>query len=89
MLFQLGNKVEAVKTMKEILDQYPSTFTDGMAAVAAMEYDLDPSCLERSKALYKEAEKQDPRYSDTKWLLDIRRWPPSLVEASARLRRFE
>lgn len=87
VLFQVDKKVQALATMKEILDQYPNTFTDGMAAVAVMEYDLDPEQnRDRSKVLYEEAVKQDARYADMSWLLEIRRWPPTLVDAALKLR---
>jgi tetratricopeptide (TPR) repeat protein len=88
VLYQLDKKSEGLKVMKEILDLYPSTFTDGMAAVACMSFDVDGSAsnLERSKVMYDEALKQDPRYSDMDWLLNIRRWPPKVVSAMESLR---
>lgn len=89
VLYQLDRKAEGLKVMKEILDLYPSTFTDGMAAVACMAYDLDPSNLERSNLMYEEALKQDPRYADMDWLLNIRRWPPKVVLAMENFRKAE
>ena len=83
VLYELDRKSEGLGIMKEILAKYPNTFTDGMAAVAVMEYGMgvDGEALERAQVMYKNAVAQDSRYSDVGWVRDIRRWPPSLAEA--------
>ena len=90
VLYQLDRKQEAMDIMKQILDQYPQTFTDGQAAVAVMGYDIsggDIPSLERGKVMWREVVSTDPRYEDMDWLLNIRRWPPKLVAATEVFRK--
>ena len=91
VLYELDRKKEGLTIIKQILDRYPDTFTDGMCAVAVMNYGMNPEMdgeeLERNVALLNDAVTQDSRYSDLEWVRDIRRWPPSLVSALEALQK--
>lgn len=83
--YELDRKKEGLAIMKEILNRYPDTFTDGMGAVAVMSFGVNQAMegeeLTRNLELYKNAVAQDSRYGDIEWLRDTRRWPPSMVSA--------
>ncbi len=77
-LYELGKKDDAVRKMRNIVRKYPM-FPDMRAALTAALWE---------KGKQGEAESNwvatvgmDSRYKDLQWLQEIRRWPPSMVEA--------
>lgn len=76
-LYQLGDVKESTRLLRGLVRRY-SQFADPRAALTAVLW---------GQGLSGEAESNwypvmglDPRYSDTDWLLNIRRWPPQVVE---------
>ncbi|MGA1262938.1 MAG: tetratricopeptide repeat protein [Prochlorothrix sp.] len=76
-LYQLGDVKESTRLLRGLVRRY-SQFADPRAALTAVLW---------GQGLVGEAESNwypviglDPRYSDTQWLLEIRRWPPQVVE---------
>ncbi|WP_271254381.1 tetratricopeptide repeat protein [Pseudanabaena sp. Chao 1811] len=75
---QTGDTNTAIKAMKNILRKYPN-YTDVRAALtAALWADKKQGEAESN---WVSVENLDPRYRDINWVKNIRRWPPSLVDA--------
>ncbi len=75
--YQLGDLSKSKKELRNLIRRYP-TFVDARAALTALSW---------SEGKYGEAESNwvsvlelDPRYSEEKWLLEVRRWPPKPVD---------
>ena len=85
-LYQIGEKQEATRLLKNLVRKY-SQFADPRAALSAVLWD---------QGLKGEAESNwypvmglDPRYKDLDWLRTIRRWPPKAVQAIDLFLRLE
>jgi len=86
-LYQLDRKAEALAYFDGLANLYP-LFADGRAAQAVMQFEKEelqkPS--EGVRQAWETALQQDSRYLDLEWVSDIRRWPPSLVDALKKLK---
>jgi tetratricopeptide (TPR) repeat protein len=78
VLYQLDRKDEAIAFFKTLSIKYPA-FADGLAALAVM--DFDKGLVDEAKDAWETALEQDSRYEDIDWVLNIRRWPPKLVDS--------
>lgn len=74
--FQLGETADALRQIRSLAIRYPNS-ADARAALAVMLW---------NKGQRGEAESNwvaviglDPRYKDTDWVAQIRRWPPAMV----------
>ena len=71
--YQLGNIDEAEKELKKLIRRYP-TFADARAALTALNWSRGRSGQAESNWIA--VTELDSRYSDEKWLIKVRRWPP-------------
>ena len=76
--YQLGNRSEAVRQMRNLVRKYPM-FSDIRAALAAALW-VDGHKGE-AESNWVAAVGLDSRYQDLDWVANIRRWPPIMIEA--------
>ncbi|MCM1984417.1 tetratricopeptide repeat protein [Lyngbya confervoides] len=84
--YQLGQKHEALRQMKNLVRRYPMA-ADTRAALTAMLWDAGQRGEAESN--WVSAVGLDPRYRDLDWVSHIRRWPPALVSALQRFLKLE
>jgi tetratricopeptide (TPR) repeat protein len=76
--YQLGDRPEALRQMRNLVRKYPM-FSDMRAALAAVLWvDGDQGEAESN---WVAAVGLDNRYQNINWVQNIRRWPPTMVEA--------
>ena len=76
--YQMGNRSEAVRQMRNLVRKYPM-FSDIRAALAAVLW-VDGKQGE-AESNWVAAVGLDNRYQNIDWVQNIRRWPPTMVEA--------
>ncbi|BAZ43008.1 TPR repeat-containing protein [Chondrocystis sp. NIES-4102] len=81
IMYQLGNHSEAIRTMRNLVRKYPM-YADMRAALAAALWVSNQQGEAESN--WVAAVGLDNRYQDLDWIKNIRRWPPSMVEALER-----
>lgn len=74
--YELGNKFEAMRQMKNLVRRFPMS-ADTRAALTAMLW--DEGQRGEAESNWVSAVGLDSRYKDLDWVARIRRWPPSLV----------
>jgi len=79
--YQIGDTDAAIKSMKNIVRRYPM-FPDVRAALTAALWEKGKEGEAESN--WVAAVGVDNRYQDLKWVEQIRRWPPKMVEALGR-----
>ncbi len=77
-LYQTGETDRAIKSMKDIVRRYPM-FPDMRAALTAALWEKGKQGEAESN--WVAAVGVDNRYQDLRWVEEIRRWPPKMVEA--------
>jgi tetratricopeptide (TPR) repeat protein len=85
-LYQIGEKQEATRLLKNLVRKY-SQFADPRAALSAVLW--DQGFKGEAESNWYPVMGLDPRYRDLEWLRTIRRWPPQAVEAIDRFLRLE
>ncbi|MGL5940213.1 MAG: tetratricopeptide repeat protein [Waterburya sp.] len=81
MQYQLGEHSEAIRNMRNLVRKYPM-YSDMRAALAAVLWVSGKQGEAESN--WVAAVGLDNRYQDLDWINNIRRWPPSMVEALER-----
>lgn len=81
MQYQLGNHLEAIRNMRNLVRKYPM-YADMRAALAAVLWVSGKQGEAESN--WVAAVGLDNRYQDLDWITNIRRWPPTMVEALER-----
>jgi tetratricopeptide (TPR) repeat protein len=76
--YQLGDRSEALRQMRNLVRKYPM-FSDMRAALAAVLW-VDGQQGE-AESNWVAAVGLDNRYQNINWVQNIRRWPPTMVEA--------
>ena len=76
--YQMGNRSEAIRQMRNLVRKYPM-FSDMRAALAAVLW-VDGKQGE-AESNWVAAVGLDNRYQNLDWVQNIRRWPPTMVEA--------
>lgn len=76
--FQLGDLDQAETELRRIIRRYP-LFADARAALTALLWRRGASG--EAESHWASAAGLDPRYRQTEWLLEIRRWPPLPTQA--------
>ena len=78
IMYQMGDRTEAIRNMRNLVRKYPM-YSDMRAALAAALW---------AEGQQGEAESNwvaaiglDNRYQDLNWLENIRRWPPTMIQA--------
>jgi tetratricopeptide (TPR) repeat protein len=74
--YEIGNKFEAMRQMRNLVRRFPMS-ADTRAALTAMLWDQGQRGEAESN--WVSAVGLDARYKDLDWVSHIRRWPPSLV----------
>ena len=77
-LYQLGDKSQAVRNMKNLVRKYPK-FADMRAALSAALW--AEGKIGEAESHWVAALGLDRRYQDLTWVSKIRRWPPAMVAA--------
>eukprot|EP00596_Hydrurales_sp_CCMP1899_P002318 CAMPEP_0119033674 /NCGR_PEP_ID=MMETSP1177-20130426/728_1 /TAXON_ID=2985 /ORGANISM="Ochromonas sp, Strain CCMP1899" /LENGTH=281 /DNA_ID=CAMNT_0006990597 /DNA_START=143 /DNA_END=988 /DNA_ORIENTATION=- len=77
VLYQLDRPEETFQYFKTIAVKYPY-FPDGQAVLAAIYFEKGD--LKQANDCWENALEEDSRYLDLDWVLNIRRWPPKLVD---------
>ncbi|WP_017319406.1 tetratricopeptide repeat protein [Mastigocladopsis repens] len=77
-LYETGQIDQAVREMRNILRKYPN-FADVRAAITAAYWVQGKQGEAESN--WVSAVGLDGRYKDINWVANVRRWPPSMVEA--------
>jgi tetratricopeptide (TPR) repeat protein len=75
-LYQVGERDEAIRTMRNLIRKYPQ-FADMRAALTAALWVKGQ--LGEAESNWVAAIGLDPRYKNTTWLAETRRWPPVLI----------
>ncbi|GAB4523617.1 MAG: tetratricopeptide repeat protein [Pleurocapsa sp.] len=78
VMYQLGDRNEAIRQMRNIVRKYPM-YSDIRAALAAVLWVEGKQGEAESN--WVAAVGLDSRYQDLDWVANIRRWPPTMVEA--------
>jgi len=76
--YQLGDRQEALRQVRNLVRKYP-TFADVRAAITAMLWVEGQQGEAESN--WVAAVGLDRRYQNLDWVADIRRWPPTMVKA--------
>lgn len=79
--YQLGNRTEAIRNMRNLVRKYPM-YSDMRAALAATLWVEGKQGEAESN--WVAAVGLDNRYQDLDWISNIRRWPPSMIQALSR-----
>jgi len=79
--YQLGDRSEAIRNMRNLVRKYPM-YSDMRAALAATLWVEGKQGEAESN--WVAAVGLDNRYQDLDWLENIRRWPPSMIQALSR-----
>ena len=79
--YQLGDRNEAIRNMRNLVRKYPM-YSDMRAALAAALWVEGKQGEAESN--WVAAVGLDNRYQDLDWLENIRRWPPSMIQALSR-----
>ena len=79
--YQLGDRTEAIRNMRNLVRKYPM-YSDMRAALAAALWVEGQQGEAESN--WVAAVGLDNRYQDLDWIENIRRWPPSMVTALER-----
>jgi tetratricopeptide (TPR) repeat protein len=78
VLYQIGDRTEAIRNMRNLVRKYPM-YSDMRAALAAALWTEGQQGDAESN--WVAAIGLDNRYQDLDWIKNIRRWPPAMVEA--------
>jgi tetratricopeptide (TPR) repeat protein len=78
VLYQIGDRTEAIRNMRNLVRKYPM-YSDMRAALAAALWAEGKQGDAESN--WVAAVGLDNRYQDLEWIKNIRRWPPAMVEA--------
>ena len=78
MAYQLHRPEETFAFFQKIALQYP-TYADANAVLATLYWEKGD--FQAGNDCWESALEQDSRYIDIDWVLNIRRWPPLLVQA--------
>ncbi len=78
VMYQMGDRRDAVRQMRNLVRKYPM-FSDMRAALAAVLW-VDGKQGE-AESNWVAAVGLDNRYQNIDWVQNIRRWPPTMVEA--------
>jgi tetratricopeptide (TPR) repeat protein len=78
MLYQLGDHTEAIRNMRNLVRKYPM-YSDMRAALTAVLWVSGQQGEAESNWVATVG--LDNRYQDLDWIKNIRRWPPSMIEA--------
>ncbi len=78
IMYQLGDRSEAIRNMRNLVRKYPM-YSDMRAALAAALWEEGKQGEAESN--WVAAVGLDNRYQDLNWLKNIRRWPPNMIEA--------
>jgi tetratricopeptide (TPR) repeat protein len=76
--YQLGDRTEAVRQMRNLVRKYPM-FSDMRAALTAALW--AEGSQGEAESNWVAAVGLDNRYQDLDWVKNMRRWPPTMVEA--------
>ena len=79
--YQLGDHAEAIRNMRNLVRKYPM-YSDMRAALAATLWVEGKQGEAESN--WVAAVGLDSRYQDLDWIENIRRWPPSMIQALSR-----
>ena len=79
--YQIGDRSEAIRNMRNLVRKYPM-YSDMRAALAAALWVQGQQGEAESN--WVAAVGLDNRYQDLDWIENIRRWPPSMVQALSR-----
>ncbi len=79
--YQIGDRSEAIRNMRNLVRKYPM-YSDMRAALAAALWVEGQQGEAESN--WVAAVGLDNRYQDLDWIENIRRWPPSMVQALSR-----
>ena len=79
--YQLGDRSEAIRNMRNLVRKYPM-YSDMRAALAATLWVEGKQGEAESN--WVAAVGLDNRYQDLEWIENIRRWPPSMIQALSR-----
>ena len=79
--YQIGDRTEAIRNMRNLVRKYPM-YSDMRAALAAALWVEGQQGEAESN--WVAAVGLDNRYQDLHWIEDIRRWPPLMIEALSR-----
>jgi len=79
--YQLGDRSEAIRNMRNLVRKYPM-YSDMRAALAAALWAEGKQGDAESN--WVAAVGLDNRYQDLDWVINIRRWPPNMIEALSR-----
>lgn len=85
-LYETGDTHKAIQNLKGLARKYPR-FADARAALTAALW--DQGLQGEAESNWVAAYGLDRRYRDTDWLSQVRRWPPSLVNALDRFLKLE
>ena len=78
VIYQIGDRTEAIRNMRNLVRKYPM-YSDMRAALAAALWVEGQQGEAESN--WVAAVGLDNRYQDLEWIENIRRWPPKMVEA--------
>jgi tetratricopeptide (TPR) repeat protein len=78
VMYEIGDRTEAIRNMRNLVRKYPM-FSDMRAALAAALWVEGKQGEAESN--WVAAVGLDNRYQDLDWIANIRRWPPTMVEA--------
>jgi tetratricopeptide (TPR) repeat protein len=78
VLFELGNSENALKSLREIVRNYPM-LADARAALTAILWNC--GYQGEAESNWVSAIGIDQRYGDIDWVVNTRRWPPKLAAA--------
>lgn len=79
--YQIGDRLEAIRNMRNLVRKYPM-YSDMRAALAAALWVEGQQGEAESN--WVAAVGLDNRYQDLDWIENVRRWPPSMVQALSR-----
>lgn len=79
--YQLGDRLEAIRNMRNLVRKYPM-YSDMRAALAATLWVEGKQGEAESN--WVAAVGLDNRYQDLNWIENIRRWPPAMIQALSR-----
>ena len=78
VMYQMGDRTEAIRNMRNLVRKYPM-YSDMRAALAAALWVEGQQGEAESN--WVAAVGLDNRYQDLDWIENIRRWPPTMIEA--------
>lgn len=79
--YQMGDRLEAIRNMRNLVRKYPM-YSDMRAALAAALW--VEGHQGEAESNWVAAVGLDNRYQDLDWIKNIRRWPPTMVKALSR-----